>query len=94
MVFKSKKVRRALKKKGFEAREGKKHIVLTYCHEEESRIYSVLTVMSRSHTDIDDNLISTMADQCRLSNKDFKDLVNCPLDRKGYEKKLEEYFTK
>jgi len=38
--------------------------------------------------EIDDNLLSQMAKQCKLSNKNFGMLIDCPLDRDSYEAKL------
>jgi hypothetical protein len=35
-------------------------------------------------TDISEGLLSAMAGQVRLSNPQFKDLVDCPMDGKRY----------
>ena len=39
-------------------------------------------------TQIDDSLLGQMARQCKLSRADFDLLIDCPLDRDGYETKL------
>ncbi|MEW6235834.1 MAG: hypothetical protein AB1656_10645 [Candidatus Omnitrophota bacterium] len=39
---------------------------------------------------LDDYLLNQMAKQCRLKNKQFLDLVDCSMDREGYEKILRE----
>lgn len=38
--------------------------------------------------DISDDLLSKMAKQCKLSRQDFNQLVDCPMDREEYEKRL------
>lgn len=48
----------------------------------------VRTKTSHGGKEIDDNLLSQMAKQCKLTNKDFGLLVDCPLSRDDYEKKL------
>ena len=50
----------------------------------------VMTCVShgRRSENIGSGLIGKMARQCRLSKKDFLDLVDCPLDEKGYRKNL------
>lgn len=40
------------------------------------------------HKDISDGLVSQMAKQCRLTTKDFRRLVECPLGRADYEAML------
>ena len=48
----------------------------------------VRTKTSHGGKEIDDNLLSQMAKQCKLTNKDFGLLVDCPLSRDDYEAKL------
>ena len=48
----------------------------------------VRTKTSHGSREIDDNLLAQMAKQCKLSNKDFGLLVDCPLSRDEYETKL------
>ena len=49
---------------------------------------SVRTKTSHGGKEIDDNLLAQRAKQCKLTNKDFGLLVECPLSRDDYEAKL------
>ena len=90
MTVKRDKVQAALRKKGFQQTDGE-HIFLVY-YTVEGKKTPVRTMISRGskHRDIGPNLVSRMARQCRLNTGDFRRLVNCPLSRSDYEKKLEE----
>lgn len=46
------------------------------------------TSHGRGNQDIGDRLTSRMAKQCKLTNADFRQLVDCRLSRKRYEEKL------
>ena len=48
----------------------------------------VRTKTSHGSREIDDNLLALMAKQCKLSNKAFGLLIECPLSRDDYEAKL------
>lgn len=48
----------------------------------------IRTKTSHGSREIDDNLFAQMAKQCKLSNKDFGLLVECPLSRNNYLAKL------
>ena len=48
----------------------------------------VFTKTSHGAREIDEHLLSRMARQCGLSNKDFALLIECPLDRTSYQHKL------
>jgi hypothetical protein len=80
----------ALTSKGFKLAEGD-HTFFIY-YSEAGKKSPVRTKMSHGsgHKDIADNLVSQMAKQCRLTTKEFKDLVACPLSRREYEAKLVE----
>jgi hypothetical protein len=79
-------VEKSLLAKGFCAREGD-HSYFNY-YSKAGKKTAVFTKTSHGAREIDDNLLSRMAKQCRLSNKDFGLLVDCPLDRNAYEAKL------
>jgi predicted transcriptional regulator len=51
---------------------------------------AVFTKISRgaSHKGISKGILAQMAKQCRLSNAEFRDLLDCPLSREGYENLL------
>lgn len=51
---------------------------------------AVHTKISRgtSHKGISKDNLGRMAKQCRLSNAEFRDLIDCPLSRENYENLL------
>lgn len=86
MPRKQSEVERSLTAKGFRAREGD-HNYFNY-YSKLGKKTAVFTKTSHGAREIDDNLLSRMAKQCKLSNKDFGLLIDCPLDRDTYEAKL------
>jgi hypothetical protein len=48
------------------------------------------TSHTKKHKDIGDNLLSQMAQQCKVTRSQFLDLVDCPMDRTRYESVLVE----
>lgn len=86
MPRKQNDVEKSLLAKGFRAREGD-HNYFNY-YSRAGKKTAVFTKTSHGAREIDDNLLSRMAKQCQLSNKDFGLLIDCPLDRETYETKL------
>ncbi|MES2327955.1 MAG: hypothetical protein V4539_00040 [Bacteroidota bacterium] len=80
------KTRQSLLKKGFRKNEGDHHFYLYYYNGK------VITKTKVSHNDQDigDDLISKMYKQCKVTKKQFLDLINCPLDESGYIEILKE----
>lgn len=81
-------VKKSLLAKGFRARQGD-HCYFNY-YSRAGKKTAVFTKTSHGAREIDDNLLSRMARQCKLSNKDFGLLIDCPLDRDAYESRLVE----
>ncbi len=79
-------VEKSLLNKGFQAGGGD-HNYFFY-HSKIGKKTIVRTKTSHGGREIDDNLLAQMAKQCKLSNKDFGLLVECPLSRDDYEAKL------
>jgi len=88
MPRKRKEVESALISKGFEQHDTHHHMFVYYT--QKGKKTTLRTRTSHSMREIGDNLLGQMARQCGLRKKDFLDLVDCPLDRKGYEKKVKE----
>ena len=88
MAFKRRVVEAALKKKGFHEKLGDHKFFIYYTQDGKKTPVRTKISHGGSNRDIDAELVGRMAEQCRLSAKSFVDLVNCPLDRKNYEKKL------
>lgn len=80
----------SLKRKGFESEERHHHYFLY--RSTDGRLTSIRT--KTSHTakakTLSDQLLSLMAKQCKLTNKQFLELVDCTLNRDEYQKLLEE----
>lgn len=78
-------VEAALERKGFSRTEGDHHFFIYYTIE--GLKTSVRTKVSHGtkYKTIDDGLVSLMAKQCGLTSPQFKQLVECPLDRTKYE---------
>lgn len=86
MSRKQSDVEKSLEAKGFQRTTGD-HNFFHY-HSKAGKKSRVFTKTSHGAREIDDNLLSQMAKQCKLSNKDFGLLTDCPLDRDSYEAKL------
>jgi hypothetical protein len=80
---KARDVRSALLQKGFT--EEKRHHCF-YFLQYDGKKSSINTKISHGmvDSDISEGLLSAMAGQVRLSNPQFKDLIDCPLDGKQY----------
>jgi predicted RNA binding protein YcfA (HicA-like mRNA interferase family) len=79
-------VEKGLKAKGFSAGSGD-HNYFHYVSKEGKKT-AVFTKTSHGSKEIGNNLLAKMARQVKLSRTDFDLLVDCPLDRDAYEKKL------
>lgn len=81
-----KDVMASLEKKGFVASEGD-HTYYCYYTMDKKKTFAK-TKVSHSGKDIADNILNRMAHQCKLTQVQFRDLVDCPLSREEYEKIL------
>lgn len=79
-------VEKGLLNKGFLSGGGD-HNYFFY-HSKAGKKTIVCTKTSHGAREIDDNLLAQMAKQCKLTNKDFGLLMDCPLSRDDYEVKL------
>ena len=86
---KKKDIKSALLKKGFIIEDNSRHITFGYCSLSGKRL-PIRTMISHSpkYNDLDSNLISAMAKQCKLLKSEFLELIDCPLSREEYEEKL------
>jgi hypothetical protein len=80
----------ALTFKGFKSAEGDHTFFIYYAQSGKKSPVRTKTSHGSGHKDIADNLVSQMAKQCKLTTKEFRDLVDCPLSRQVYEAKLVE----
>jgi hypothetical protein len=77
-----------LLRKGFREKVGD-HRFFIY-HDQNGKKTSVRTKTSHGtgHRELNDGLVSLMAQQCRLTKKQFGQLIECPLSQAEYEKLL------
>lgn len=76
---------KALTDKGFEL--SSTHHDMYWLHNGTKKT-SVRTRISHSSKEYDDNLLSLMSKQTKLSRADFQDLIDCPLSKEDYIAKL------
>jgi len=78
-----------LSRKGFQETESAHHTHLIY-HTADGKKSAVRTRVSRgsSYKSLGNDLLGKMAKQCKLTKGDFLDLVDCPLSRDDFEKRL------
>ena len=89
MPTKSKrKIEQSLRKKGFAEQQGDHNFFVYYTLEGKKTGIFTKTSHSPSMKDISGELLNRMASQCKLSQADFCQLVDCPLTRDAYEKIL------
>jgi hypothetical protein len=86
MPRKRSEVDAALLRKGFRNKEGDHHYFIYYTTA--GKKTRVFTKTSHSHREISDNLLSQMAQQCKLARANFDRLLDCPLSREEYERLL------
>ncbi|HRF13587.1 MAG: type II toxin-antitoxin system HicA family toxin [Candidatus Accumulibacter phosphatis] len=86
MARKPNDVERSLEKKGFQRKEGDHHYFNYYT--KAGKKTQVFTKTSHGVKELDDSLLGMMSRQCKLSRQDFDRLIDCPLDRDSYERKL------
>lgn len=93
MTFPRRKVASSLRRKGFKEQRDGHHVTYTYMRRDGDPT-PVHTYMSHGSgsADIGATLISSMARQCRLSKNDFIRLVNCPMKREEYERKISDHL--
>jgi predicted RNA binding protein YcfA (HicA-like mRNA interferase family) len=79
-------VEAALTKKGFQETEGDHHFFVYQTKKGKKSLARTKT--SHSMKDISDDLLSQMAKQCKVSKRQFLDLIDCDIERDGYENLL------
>lgn len=81
-------VEAALQEKGFRREEGDHHYFFYWT--QEGLKSSVRTKTSHgSGKDLGDTLLALMAKQTKLAKMEFLNLVDCPMSREEYEKRLD-----
>ena len=75
-------------KKGFKKNQSDHRKFIYYTREGKKTSVWTKTSHGSSHSEISKENLAKMARQCRLSNNDFSELVQCPLERDDYEQML------
>ncbi len=83
-----KAVEAALQSKGFLKIEGDHHYFVYHTKDGRKTRARTKTSHFPKVRDIADNLLGPMARQCLLTRPEFLRLVDCPMDRDGYEQRL------
>ncbi len=85
MPFKKRGVDSALEQKGFKRIETDHSYFIYFTQTNKKSRVRTKTSHGNGGKDIPDGLLSYMATQCKLNNKQFSDLIKCPLSRNEYE---------
>ena len=85
---KTKELQRAFAKKGFIEKRKKKHIYYYFIHHG-IQTY-IHTRISHGHKDVREGILFQMAKQLFLTQDEFENLVDCPLDYEGLAKIYQE----
>lgn len=83
-------IEQSLLSKGFENKSGDHRFLIYHSMEGKKTTARTKTSHTPKMKDVADGLLGQMAKQCKLTKKDFLDLVDCPLSREAYEGKLKE----
>lgn len=81
-------IEQGLRRKGFKQREGDHHYFIYWNLNGEKTAVFTKTSHTPKMRDVPDNLLGLMARQCRLNKADFLNLVDCPLSREEFERRL------
>lgn len=85
-----KNVEQVLERKGFTKNQTDHRKFIYYLLTGEKTAVWTKTSHGSSHSEISSSNQRKMAKQCKLRNKDFDRLLDCPLSREEYQKRLEE----
>ena len=84
-VLETKQIDKALRKKGFEKKEGDHNF---YYYINNGKRTNIFTKTSHSASEINDSLISRMAKQTHLDKSQFTKLIECTLSGEKYKEIL------
>lgn len=88
MPLERRAVEAALEAKGFKRLDGDHAFFIYYAANGKKSPVRTKTSHGTGYRDLSDSLVAQMAKQCRITSRDFRDLVACPLSRGEYEAKL------
>jgi predicted RNA binding protein YcfA (HicA-like mRNA interferase family) len=85
------KIEASLAAKGFQ-KANSHHKFFIYYTKDDNKKTVIKTRTSHGHSEISVGLEKQMAKQCKLDLSDFRNLIECPLSREGYEEKVKEHL--
>ena len=88
MTLQRRAVERALRNKGFRREDRHHRFFIYYTAAGEKTPVRTKTSHGRGGNDIKDDVVSRMAQQCRITNQQFRQLVDCSLSQDDYEQEL------
>lgn len=83
-------VRKALVDKGMTADSTTHHVLL---RKKLEGVTTVITKISHSHSEVGDTMAGLMARQCRLTQSQFWQLIDCTLDEDGWNALIRQSVT-
>ncbi|KPF46163.1 hypothetical protein [Rhizobium sp. AAP43] len=84
------KVQENLPKKGFVEQDDRSHIFYHFYHEGKKTHIRTHVSHGSKYKTLGDDLVSSMAKQCKTTAKNFRGLAECTLSQEGYIKLLKE----
>lgn len=75
--------------KGFEPRQSDHNYFIYHSAKGQKTVAKTKTSLGNKPKTIGGDLLHSMARQCKLTNEQFLDLVDCPLSREQYEAELQ-----
>ena len=88
-MLKRREIENALKRKGFRQSNRDHKFFIYFTKEGKKTIVSTKISHGTGHSDIGSNLVNRMARQCKLTSREFNNLVKCLLSRDRYERELD-----
>ena len=85
-----KDVEASLERKGFVRAEGDHHYLVYWTKDGRKTRAKTKTSHTPKMKDIPDNILAQMAKQCQVTKAEFLSLVDCPMQRDEYERRVEE----
>ncbi len=90
MTLKVRKIKNALKKKGFKERRDSDHIYYRLYRDGKRTKTWTRVSHGSGGKEIGNPLLNDMAKQLGITKSEFMDLIECPLSKEGYIEKLDE----
>jgi len=81
-------IQASLERKGFRPRSGDHEFLIYYSLDGKKTPVRTKTSHTPKMKDVPDNLLGEMAEQCRVTKRQFLEQVDCPMDQQTYKRNL------